>query len=350
MAMAEDSPSSASAAADHRRPASATSCCSESSLTAACDHNDDSNKEEQLLLVPSSTHDDATSNGSAASSGQDEGGTAEHNNSDGNDMAQDVPEEEETNGPSSTASKDETVSPMITDNDDDDRCTDKAAISDSNNRPASTSTSTNTETKRSSSSDNKFDFNGGRRPDMYDAYSHRLDVRYWSSPALHGANSPHLPDMCLVEFCRRYTVGTAGRSEGKIRYHGRGVITAPTLRFHPEYSSDPNWEGGKDYGQYCRFALVRYRPWADAPFGRVTNVAEAGTTGNDNDDRASSSSSPSYAANAGVEHKPTEEECIEQWREYLAELRPRMHQIPDVLLPDELKGVVPVLISWWCPR
>ena len=97
------------------------------------------------------------------------------------------------------------------------------------------------------------------------------------------------------------------------------------LQFHPEYSSDPNFEGGRDYGKYCRFALVRYRPWVDAPFGRVESAGGAGG-GDDGGDAKQ------------VEYKPEEDECIRQWAQYLLELRERMHLVPDVLLPEELKG------------
>lgn len=341
--MAEDSPSSATAA-DHRRQASAASCCSESS--ACINDNDMTKQEEQLLLdaAPSQPameeHGDEGTGHAEAASGVDSnmvqsngsGGPGDkvEINSAGPDVAQDdVPETKEINDDDAN---DETADESST------ASKDGAESSFDENGPDKAAPDANDHQNRSS----KFEYNGGRRPDIYDAYAHRHDVRYWSSPALHAVNLPHLPDMCLVEFYRKYTVGAAGRSEGKIRYHGRGVITAPTLRFHPEYSSDPNLEGGKDYGKYCRFALVRYRPWVDAPFGRVvdsTNSSGGGTNetdvegGNDTDETACNNK-----ANAGVEHKPTEEECIQQWKEYLSELEPRMHQIPDVLLPDELRG------------
>lgn len=340
MAMAEDSSSSASAA-DHRRQESAAhaaSCCSESS---ACVNDDDmTNQEEEQILLDAppaiEEHDDEESDHAEAASGVDSnivqsngsGGQESTTGSAGTDVAQDVPETKENNDgndetaadESSTASKDGAESTS------EENGIDKAASDAIDHQ---------------SSSSSEFDYNGGRRPDIYDAYAHRHDVRYWSSPALHAVSLSHLPDMCLVEFCRKYTVGTAGRSEGKIRYHGRGVITAPTLRFHPEYSSDPNSEGGKDYGKYCRFALVRYRPWVDAPFGRVVDAATTTSAINEhveggNDDNENTACNHANAARE--EYKPTEEECIQQWKEYLAELKPRMHQIPDVLLPDELKG------------
>ena len=123
----------------------------------------------------------------------------------------------------------------------------------------------------------------------------------------------------------QFTIPKKGASEGKIKYHRRGVITKK-LQFHPEYSSDPTFEGGRDYGLYCRFALVRYRPWVDAPFGRVVP---------DEDGKNEGEGSGTAAT---AEYKPEEDECIRQWREYLLELRERMHLIPDVLLPEELKG------------
>ena len=153
-----------------------------------------------------------------------------------------------------------------------------------------------------------------RIPDVYDAYARRLNSSYWVNHRLYDANISYMQRMSLMEFCRKFAVPQKGRHAGKIKYHKNGVITRK-LVFQPQYSSDPNYEGGRDYGQYCRFALVRYRPWVDAPFGRVDN-----------------------GSGRLVEHTPRDEECIQQWKDHLLELRDRMRLIPDVLLPEELKG------------
>ena len=68
----------------------------------------------------------------------------------------------------------------------------------------------------------KFDYNHGRRPDVYDAYAHRHNPRFWVNHRLYQANAATLDAVCLVEFCRKYTVPKKGPSEGKIKYHRRG--------------------------------------------------------------------------------------------------------------------------------
>ena len=342
MAMAEDSPSSASGAADqqHRRPASgaaSASCCSESS---ACNQDNDDGKAAMEEHDGVTDHHAGTASDvdsrSSASVPSNGGGQEQENSTTGGtcsagtdtDMAQDVPEitnesknfgngdgvggDESSTAGTSRTGQDEAESPMPSAAD---GTTDQAAPEPDATPEPDTSSS-------SISSNRQFDFHGGRRPDIYDAYAHRHDVRYWSTAALHAANVPHLPAMCLVEFCRKYTVG---RNTGKVRYHNRGVITRPTLKFHPEYSSDPHFDGGREYGKYCRFALVRYRPWVGTPFRRP--------------DSATATAGAQAGAQAGEEeYTPTEEECIAQWNDYLAELRQRMHRMPDVLLPEELRG------------
>ena len=163
----------------------------------------------------------------------------------------------------------------------------------------------------------EFSRSPGRIPDVYDAYAHRHDPSYWAHPRLYDANGPALDSMCLVEFVRKFCVPRKGHHAGRIKYHRHGIITKK-IQFHPEYSSDPTFEGGRDFGKHCRFALVRYRPWIDAPFGRKAENDNGNLTVKDNN--------------------PNDEDCIWQWQEYLLELRERMHLIPDVLLPEELKG------------
>ena len=163
----------------------------------------------------------------------------------------------------------------------------------------------------------EFSRSPGRIPDVYDAYAHRHDPSYWAHPRLYDANGPALDSMCLVEFVRKFCVPRKGPHAGQIKYHRHGVITKK-IQFHPEYSSDPTFEGGRVFGKYCRFALVRYRPWIVAPFGRKVENDNGNSTVKDNN--------------------PNGEDCIWQWKEYLIELRERMHLIPDVLLPEELKG------------
>ena len=77
-----------------------------------------------------------------------------------------------------------------------------------------------------------------------------------------------------------------------------------TPKFSAVYSSDKQSD---DYGKYCRFSLVKYRPWAEKPF-------------------------------CGEE--PSEVESIKQWEEYVksASFRERRRRFPDVIVSaDEVK-------------
>ena len=146
----------------------------------------------------------------------------------------------------------------------------------------------------------------GRVPDVYDAYGNRHAEVQWVNSRIYNANAVTLDDMCLVEFCRKFCVPRKGPHAGRIKYHKGGYITKD-LQFHPQYDHDKD---GPDYGKYCRFALVRYRPWVDSPFGK------------DED---------------GTERKPNLDECKVEWEAHVFHLRLRRSKIPDMLLPPELK-------------
>ena len=147
--------------------------------------------------------------------------------------------------------------------------------------------------------------------DIYDAYAHRLDPNYWADGPFFDDHISYMPFISLIEFCSKFAVTPPkGPNAGKIAFRRSGAKLKGMV-FYPQYSSDPNFHGGRDYGQYCRFALVRYRPWVDAPFGREQN---------------------------GNEHTPRDEECIRQWKGHLAEMKERVHLIYNVLLPEELKS------------
>ena len=53
------------------------------------------------------------------------------------------------------------------------------------------------------SAEQRFEYNNGRRPDVYDAYAHRHDRRFWVNGRLYEANVRTLDAVCLVEFCRK---------------------------------------------------------------------------------------------------------------------------------------------------
>lgn len=147
----------------------------------------------------------------------------------------------------------------------------------------------------------------GRVPDIYDAYGNRHAEVQWVNSRIYNANAVTLDDMCLVEFCRKFCVPRKGPHAGRIKYHKGGYITKD-LQFNPQYDHDKD---GPDYGKYCRFALVRYRPWVDSPFGK------------DKD---------------GNERKPDLDECKVDWEAHVFHLRLRRSKIPDMLLPLELKS------------
>ena len=57
--------------------------------------------------------------------------------------------------------------------------------------------------KWDASAEQRFEYNHGRRPDVYDAYAHRHDRRFWVNGRLYEANVRTLDAVCLVEFCRK---------------------------------------------------------------------------------------------------------------------------------------------------
>ena len=134
--------------------------------------------------------------------------------------------------------------------------------------------------------------------EIYDAYAYRLEPSVWLSPDELKANAHFLRDICMIEFCMMFGIA---KKSGKIT-----PLRAPrtdTPKFAPVYSSDKQSD---DYGKYCRFSLVKYRPWAEKPF-------------------------------CGDE--PSEAESIRQREEYIvsASFRERQRRFPDVIVPDELK-------------
>lgn len=143
-----------------------------------------------------------------------------------------------------------------------------------------------------------------RLPDIYDAYANRMESAAWANDYTFESHAASLEDICMIEFCRKYRLSKAGSGDvGKIKLHDKPKSEAP--RFSPSFSSGKN---GPDYGKYCRFSLVKYRPWVGSPFGTENGAEE-----------------------------PSEDECIQQWETFVIKLRETKHSIPDVLLPPELK-------------
>ena len=63
-----------------------------------------------------------------------------------------------------------------------------------------------TSTSATMSAEQRFEYNNGRRPDVYDAYAHRHDRRFWVNGRLYEANVRTLDAVCLVEFCRKVSL------------------------------------------------------------------------------------------------------------------------------------------------
>mmetsp|Transcript_25542 Transcript_25542/g.56836 ORF Transcript_25542/g.56836 Transcript_25542/m.56836 type:complete len:916 (-) Transcript_25542:75-2822(-) len=183
-------------------------------------------------------------------------------------------------------------------------------------------TSSSTGGDGSNGGDDNGNNNGGRIPDLYDAYANRLTATSWVNTHIYTQNYTTLTEMSLLEFCRKFSVPRRGRHAGRIKYHRGGYITK-RLKFSPVYSSDRT---GPDYGKYCRYSLVRYRPWIDAPFGRDEAAEEKGVGGLKKKDTQKK------------EHEPDEKECIKEWEDFISALKPRMQYVPDLLLPPELRG------------
>jgi hypothetical protein len=134
--------------------------------------------------------------------------------------------------------------------------------------------------------------------DIYDAYAYRMEPSVWESPDELKANAHFLHDVCMIEFCMMFGIS---KKTSKIKTLGAPRTTNP--KFSPVYCSD---KGSDDYGKYCRFSLVKYRPWVGKPFG-------------------------------GAE--PSEVESMELWEEYFtsASFRERQRRFPDIIIPDEWK-------------
>ena len=62
-------------------------------------------------------------------------------------------------------------------------------------------------------------------------------------------NNPEILNLNLVQFASAYYV-----TKRKLKHRKQEVI----IRTFPIFSPNPS---GKDYGNYCKYALVKYKPW-----------------------------------------------------------------------------------------
>ena len=77
-------------------------------------------------------------------------------------------------------------------------------------------------------------------PSVLDHYATRAN---WQE------NNPEILNLNLVQFASAYHV-----TKRKLKHRKQEVIT----RTFPIFSPNPS---GKDYGNYCKYALVKYKPW-----------------------------------------------------------------------------------------
>jgi hypothetical protein len=95
-------------------------------------------------------------------------------------------------------------------------------------------------------------------------YGERMNIESWPNEmdmqAFQEVHSPLLP-MSFHSFAGKCYVCQKGRHRNKLRCHQRKVVT----KFTPKLSCDPE---GKNYAEYCRYALIKYRPWE----GSISNA------------------------------------------------------------------------------
>ena len=93
---------------------------------------------------------------------------------------------------------------------------------------------------------------------ILDAYGVRLDKTEWGSADVFSSVESDLPRMSLADFASKFYVGVKGALRDKIKPHQKGKFVA---LFYPRPSSNPD---GKAYADYCKYSLMKYRPWSGA--------------------------------------------------------------------------------------
>ena len=91
---------------------------------------------------------------------------------------------------------------------------------------------------------------------LMDAYQCCLDQSKWLNEDEYNNASQSLPEMDFRTFAIRFAVGERGAHRNKIK---RRVQEKTVVVFKPRLSSDPQ---SPTYTQYCRHALMKYKPWA----------------------------------------------------------------------------------------
>lgn len=108
---------------------------------------------------------------------------------------------------------------------------------------------------------------------VVDAYGIRLNVDNWGKEEHFVKAEPSLQAMTLREFASIFMVGSRGAGKNKIKPHTKRDFVAV---FFPRFSSLPS---SPKYAQYCKCALIKYRPWE----GQSVAVAYGGEDATDED-------------------------------------------------------------------
>ena len=109
------------------------------------------------------------------------------------------------------------------------------------------------------------------RMSLIDAYAVRMESARWKDLIVYAAlGQNQIRSMNMVKFCSIYYVGAQGEGKNKICRKYKTVVP----NFFPRPSSNAR---SKDYPAYCRFALMKYKPWNTTPNnvwgGDLTNDA-----------------------------------------------------------------------------
>eukprot|EP00978_Attheya_sp_CCMP212_P024884 scaffold78991_cov48-Attheya_sp.AAC.2 len=134
---------------------------------------------------------------------------------------------------------------------------------------------------------------------LIDAYAVRLEVSAWLSAESYESYKDGLEEMSLFEFASVFTVGEREHRRNKISPRAKDNVVAV---FMPKKSSNP---AGKNYPEYCKFALAKFRPWS----GDYENAWDS----------------------LDVELKEDHELLASLWEDFIVQLREAGKEVPDAL-------------------
>ena len=95
---------------------------------------------------------------------------------------------------------------------------------------------------------------------LVEAYKCRMDNSKWLSKDDFNANEDQLEGLSLARFGLDATVGQRGAHRNKIKLRPRD--SKVVLMFMPDLPSEP---GSPTYTNYCRYSLMKHKPWEDDP-------------------------------------------------------------------------------------